>query len=445
MSSFKNKYGQVFTPEYLIQIMFNLLPTEITTDFCRRWLDPGAGEGQFTSFVYKELMQNLGASFPSTREREKHIMKNMLTMIEINPYNIQKINDNFSHFSHQPNIISGNYLESTFDISFDIIIGNPPFNVDGERKVPTNKSIAKNKEGTNMWINFVRKSIELLSENGYLCFIIPSIWLKPDKEKIYDLLTQYQIHHMICYNNTETNKIFNGQAQTPTVIFTLQKTPKYKNTLIFDKDTDNFVEFNIQNNIPIPTYGVSIVNKILKITQTFGSLSKYVHKSNPISNKINTFNESKEHLFPNITSCKINLQNNNPFLVINYTDKPCPFYGKPKLVLAHKMYGFPFFDKYGKYGVSSRDNYIILHDDLDILQKFHNLLSTNFAIYLFETTRYRMKYLEKYVFEYIPDITNIHDFPHIINENSILTYFGINDDEKKYINTLHKKTYSFFY
>ena len=93
MSSFKNKYGQVFTPEYLIQIMFNLLPTEITTDFCRRWLDPGAGEGQFTSFVYKELMQNLGASFPSTREREKHIMKNMLTMIEINPYNIQKIND----------------------------------------------------------------------------------------------------------------------------------------------------------------------------------------------------------------------------------------------------------------------------------------------------------------------------------------------------------------
>ena len=231
MSSFKNKYGQVFTPKHIVEKMFKLLPREITTDFCRRWLDPGSGEGQFTLFVCNELMKNLESSIPSMREREKHVLENMVTMVEINPINVTKTIENFSHFSHQPNIISGNFLESTFTSPFDIIIGNPPFNAHGERKVPTNKSIAKNKEGINMWIQFVRKSIELLSEDGYLCFIIPSIWLKPDKEKIYDLLTQYQIHHMICYNNTETNKIFNGQAQTPTVAFTLQKIKNIKTHL----------------------------------------------------------------------------------------------------------------------------------------------------------------------------------------------------------------------
>ena len=42
---------------------------------------------------------------------------------------------------------------------------------------------------------------------------------------------------------------------------------------------------------------------------------------------------------------------------------------------------------------------------------------------MFEATRYRMKYLEKYIFNMIPDITVIPDFPSDINDKTIAMYF----------------------
>ena len=108
------------------------------------------------------------------------------------------------------------------------------------------------------------------------------------------------------------------------------------------------------------------------------------------------------------------------------------------------MYGFPYLDKTGQYGISSRDNYVILKEnieDLVILQKF---LSTNTALYLFEATRYRMKYLERYAFQLIPDITKFKDFPKEINDDTIADYFQFDDEDRKNIQNLHKKKYTFF-
>ena len=81
---------------------------------------------------------------------------------------------------------------------------------------------------------------------------------------------------------------------------------------------------------------------------------------------------------------------------------------------------------------------------MDILDNFFDFFNNHFAIYLFETTRYRMKYLEKYVFEFIPDISNIPDFPQTINQDTILEYFGFDDNEISYILNMHKNKYSFF-
>ena len=63
---------------------------------------------------------------------------------------------------------------------------------------------------------------------------------------------------------------------------------------------------------------------------------------------------------------------------------------------------------------------------------------------LFEGTRYRMKYLERYIFQHIPNICNIPDFPQTINNQTISDYFGLNDEERKMINNRYKKTYTFF-
>jgi hypothetical protein len=54
-----------------------------------------------------------------------------------------------------------------------------------------------------------------------------------------------------------------------------------------------------------------------------------------------------------------------------------------------------------------------------------------------------MKYLEKYVFELVPDVTKLDDFPSIVNDETIADYFEFDDIDRQNIQTLHKKNYIF--
>ena len=147
--------------------------------------------------------------------------------------------------------------------------------------------------------------------------------------------------------------------------------------------------------------------------------------------------------YPNITTCILNgLQ---PELGINYSNIEWSFHNVPKLVLAHKMYGFPFFDINGYYGISNRDSYVIkLNDDNDndnYYNQYKFFLTTKLALFLFSTTTYRMKYLEKYIFEYIPQIHLIEDFPSNITNKSVCNFFELNELEENYVNNFIKKKY----
>jgi hypothetical protein len=147
----------------------------------------------------------------------------------------------------------------------------------------------------------------------------------------------------------------------------------------------------------------------------------------------------KEHTFKNISTCVLNgLQ---PELVINYSNKPCHYSGKKKLVLAHKMYGFPFYDQKGEYGISNRDNYVLLGYSDKEFEQLKQFLSTKLALLIFETTRYRMKYLERYAFEYIPDITKLNDFPEIITNETVSNYFKLDKMERNEVAHITNKEY----
>ena len=55
-----------------------------------------------------------------------------------------------------------------------------------------------------------------------------------------------------------------------------------------------------------------------------------------------------------------------------------------------------------------------------------------------------MKFLEKYAFDFIPNICNISDFPEEINDETIATFFGFSKSETKEIEELHKKEYEYY-
>ena len=355
-------------------------------------------------------------------------------MIEINKDYQKELKELFGENSL---IYQKNFMDH--DEKFDIIIGNPPFNCEGLKKVPTKKNISKKKDGKNAWIPFVKHSIQSLKDGGYLLFITPSIWMKHD-HPCFNYLKKFKIHKLHTMSNTETNKVFHKQAQTPTCYFLLQKIPNDGFIFIYDKYLSTYEKYFV-NNLSIPLKGVSIFNKLLPFVKKYGSI-KIIKTSIRPSYKSFKLNDTKTKEFPhpNISTCKLN--NLSPELVIKYSNKALKYSDMTKLVLAHKMYGFPYLDE-KEYGICNRDNYVILGKKNDLL-RLKQFLSTFFCLFLFEGTRYRMKYLERYCFDFIPNICNIPDFPIDITQQSIMDFFKINDVERKMIDNFFKKKYKFF-
>ena len=433
----KINYGEINTPFSLVNEMLDMLPLDIFRNKELKWLDPGCGYGYFSIILFKRLFSGLSGVIEDDKERKQHIIRNMIWMIEINDEHMQDLK---AIFGEDANIINSDFIDYDFSLQFDVIIGNPPYNCNGQKKVPTNNALSKKEDGYTAWFYFVRKSMSLLKKNGYLLFIIPSIWMKPDKAKIYDYMLQFKILKLHTLTNTQTNKIFCGNAQTPTCYFLLQNAESNQYISLYDTTVSAYVDYILKPQIPIPVFGASVINKLREYTDKVGSLP--VIKTNTLSKKVSVASkESKSFCFKNIRTCTLN--GTSPKLVIEYTNAEGPYHKTPKLILAHKMYGFPYYDQHGEYGISNRDNYVIVNKTHQEFLQLRDFFSTKFSLYLFEATRYRMKYLEKYIFELIPDITKIEGFPSVIDDDSLFSFFSINDKERKSITDLHKKTYDF--
>ena len=440
----KEQYGEINTPFYFIEEMFDTLPEHLFENPELHWLDPGSGHGNFSICLYFRLMKGLEKFIHDPTLRSKYIIKNMLFMVEINKENVISLR---LIFGTEANIFSGNYLEmskETFNNqSIDVIIGNPPFNINGLIKVPTNSTRSKKTDGQTAWTHFVRQNLNLLVIGGFMNIIIPSIWMKPDKEHIYNLFTQHKIHKIRCLSNTDTNKLFSYGAQTPTCYLTLEKTLPSSNVStkidIYDEICKDFIPIQLKPNMPIALHGWSILKKILPFCEKYGRLSDIIIKTNmpPLKSILSTTQDSILFPYPNIHTC--HLQKNQPSLVVKYSNMELPFANQPKLILAHKMYGFPYIDETGEYGISNRDNYIIINQSIPQLQKIQEGLNYKLILFIMTTTRYRMKYLERYAFYYLPNFANM--------KNVVCDFYEkINITEKEwiYINNEIKKEYLFF-
>jgi hypothetical protein len=433
----KLKYGEIYSPFSLIEDMLNLFDKQVFSDKNAKWLDPGAGTGYFSMCLFSRLDEGLKEAIVDNEERFNHIIKNMIYMVEIKDSNIMVLRN---VFGKDANIINADFLSTKMDLTFDYVIGNPPYNSHGMKKVPTDTKSDKKNDGKTVWTSFIKHSISLLRPKGKLCFIVPSIWMKPDKARMYHYLLSHKIEKLHCLSNTETNREFKGKAQTPTCYFLLSNEKTDYNIDIYDKDRQEYVEYEFNMGEPIPVFGHSVIKKLKPYLLLAEPIA--VRKTNlPKKNSKFSDTKSKSYPYPNIRTCVI--ENLQPKLVINYSNTPQAFSGESKLVLAHKMYGFPYFDESGTFGISNRDNYVIGNRTKEDIETMKAFLSTKTALYLFESTRYRMKYLEKYAFELIPDITHLVSFPDNVNDETIADYFGFDELERQSIKALHRKDYIF--
>ena len=430
----KINLGEVQTPYAIANELLNMLPSDVFLNKSLKWCEPGAGQGNISVVLFNKLVQGLIPLFSSVESCKTHILS-MITLIEINHTNENRLIQLFG----PTNVFCKNFLQLNYGEKYDIIFGNPPFNTDGAKKVPTNTNMSKLSDGKTAWCDFVVKSMEMLNDDGYLCFIIPCIWMKPDKANVYKLLTSYKICKIKCFTNTETNAMFYGQAQTPSVFVVVQKTINMNNNSqisIFDKINDKYVDFMLFKDMPIPHCCPSIISKIYSHTQRVGPIK--VYKTNMPPKHVELSDTKRVRFsYVNIKTCT--LSGNKPTLEYLYSTQPGPYHKIPKIVMAHGMYGFPYIDRYGSYGVANRDKYIITDKSYRDMQRLSTFLSTKSCLLFFEATKYRMKYLEKYIFEYIPDITKIEDFPKNITDETIADFFGFNEIERNAIQKLFKE------
>jgi len=177
----KKLFGEVFTPVELICDMLDKLPKNVWSDPLLKWLDPANGIGNFPIVVFYKLMEGLKLKIPNKAERSKHIIENMLYMIELNPVNCKVCRKIFKMINRtaKPNIIQADFIKefnkkiyfSDKTVRFDIIMGNPPYNKGGVGK-----------GGGVFWIPFVYKSLDLLNDRGFLTLVHPLGWRKPFKD-----------------------------------------------------------------------------------------------------------------------------------------------------------------------------------------------------------------------------------------------------------------------
>jgi hypothetical protein len=440
----KLEYGEIYTPFALIRQMLALLDPVVFLDPTKTWLDVGAGQGYFAMLLFDQLNKALKARMPDDLLRKTHIVEHMLYLIELKESNVSALQQ---MFGPNANIISADVCTHTAK-KYDYIIGNPPYNSHGMKKVPTNTQRDKKQDGTTLWVQIVKHALTLLTpQTGQLCMIVPSLWLKPDKSRVHHCLTQYRIDKMHCLSSNETNALFKGAAQTPTCFFLLTNTAAAlpKSIELYDTKRQAYVTYPYQTGQAIPLFGAHIIKKIQPWLAAAGALA--VVKTNMPSKK-SQFTElpynSNAYPYTNITTCI--LEGLQPALLLNYSDTPQAFHGIKKLVLAHKMYGFPYWDRHGHYGIANRDNYVIVGKTDSAFEQLAAFLSTKFALYLFEAARYRMKYLEKYAFEFIPDITRLPEFPasQEISDATVAAFFGLDEEDKRHIQSLHKKNYQRF-
>tara|TARA_B100000902_G_scaffold52004_1_gene58681 strand:+ start:296 stop:5149 length:4854 start_codon:yes stop_codon:yes gene_type:complete len=186
----KDEHGEVFTPLEIVNDMLDKLDPSCFKKKDYKWLDPAVGIGNFPIIVYMRLMNGLKASIPDEEERRKHILEEMLYMVEISEKSVHILNKIFCGDTYKLNIHTGSFLTKEYYTGtktthdkivplFDIILANPPYNPPKTTDKTTGK---KKSSGNNIWPQFVIKSFHMVKKKGYLLFIHPPGWKKPTED-----------------------------------------------------------------------------------------------------------------------------------------------------------------------------------------------------------------------------------------------------------------------
>ena len=294
---------EVFTPPAVVNQMLDMLPAELWSNPDATFLDPACKTGIFLREIAKRLMAGLETKIPDREERANHIFTQQLFGIAITDltallsrrsvYCSKKANGKFSVCSefaneqgnilytrlshtwekgrckfcgasqevydrgdelesHAYQFIHTNHPEKIFNMRFDVIIGNPPYQL--------NVGLEQESYAIPIYQDFIVQSKKL--NPYYLCMIVPARWFAGGRglddfrdEMLHD--DRVCIIHdfpdsSICFPGVEVkggicyflwNKEYHGYCSVYTHYDTKQ-IESYAKRPLLERGLDTFIRFN---------------------------------------------------------------------------------------------------------------------------------------------------------------------------------------------------------
>lgn len=285
----------MITPQWVAKDMVNLLPAEVWNQ-STTFLDPACKSGIFLHEIYLKLMEtdSLIKEFPDKSERRRHILKNQLYGIALDPVsqlmtartvygtingqnNIKLINNYTDIIKNKDRKYFKEALKEKFGkMEFGVVIGNPPYqeNTGGGTGTGT---------GSALYDKFIQIAEKISS---LTCMIVPMRWMMCGAQGVNKDWAYNEIHskkYKELYYYKDSKEVFDDVDIRGGVVYFLKdsnycgkchivqlsegKCISDKIRVIADDNTDNFIEDDI---------AVNIIGKV-KRSNTFDSIVGAVH------------------------------------------------------------------------------------------------------------------------------------------------------------------------
>ena len=194
----KKENGIYFTPPHTIQNILQLLSPYM--ERVEHILEPSCGSCEFIHALHRK--------YPN-----KHIFG-----IEHN-YDIYKSIKLMSNA--QVTLLHGDYLQYKANPIYDLIIGNPPYFVMNKQDVQP-EYLPYFDGRPNIFILFIIHSLQLLKQNGILCFVLPKSFIN---SSYYDKTRKYIQQHYEIIDLFECNEKYIETKQETVVLVVRNNLP----------------------------------------------------------------------------------------------------------------------------------------------------------------------------------------------------------------------------